>query len=134
MNKKFLVLLLTLCLAVCVFTLGVGAEDGSAATGVFGTNMDTFTFVSLVVAGVLVIAAIIICIIKREAVVKGLKAYKSEMKKITWYSRKNVVRGTIFVIVSVIVIALVVGLLDIVFFEAQYLLTGSGFSFINKLK
>ncbi len=134
MNKKFLVLLLTLCLAVSIFTLGVSAEDGSAATGVFGTNMDTFTFVSLIVAGVLVIAAAVICIIKRRAVAAGIKAYKSELKKITWYSGKNVVRGTIFVIVSVVAIALVVGLLDIVFFEAQYLLTGSGFSFINKLK
>ena len=134
MNKKILVLLLTLCLAVSILTLGVSAEDGSAATGVFGTNMDTFTFVSLVVAGVLLIAALVICIIKRKAVLEAIKAYKSEFKKITWYSKKNVVRGTVFVIVSVVVIALVVGLLDIVFFEAQYLLTGSGFSFINKLK
>ena len=134
MNKKILVLLLTLCLAVSILTLGVSAEDGSAATGVFGTNMDTFTFVSLVVAGVLLIAALVICIIKRKAVLEAIKAYRSEFKKITWYSKKNVVRGTVFVIVSVIVIALIVGLLDIVFFEAQYLLTGSGFSFINKLK
>ena len=134
MNKKILVLLLTLCLAVSILTLGVSAEDGSAATGVFGTNMDTFTFVSLIVAGVLLIAALVICIIKRKAVLEAIKAYKSEFKKITWYSKKNVVRGTVFVIVSVVVIALVVGLLDIVFFEAQYLLTGSGFSFINKLK
>ena len=134
MNKKILVLLLTLCLAVSILTLGVSAEDGSAATGVFGTNMDTFTFVSLVVAGVLLIAAAVVCIIKRKAVLEAIKAYKSEFKKITWYSKKNVVRGTVFVIVSVVVIALVVGLLDIVFFEAQYLLTGSGFSFINKLK
>ena len=118
MNKKILVLLLTLCLAVSILTLGVSAEDGSAATGVFGTNMDTFTFVSLIVAGVLLIAALVICIIKRKAVLEAIKAYKSEFKKITWYSKKNVVRGTVFVIVSVVVIALVVGLLDIVFFEA----------------
>ena len=113
MNKKILVLLLTLCLAISVFTIGVSAEDGAAATGVFGTNMDTFTFVSLIVAGVLLIAALVICIIKRKAVIAGIKAYKSEFKKITWYSGKNVVRETVFVIVSMVVIALVVGLLGV---------------------
>ena len=45
------------------------------------------------------------------------------MKKITWYSWKNVVRGTIFVLVSVVAIAIVVGLLDLVFFELQNVLT-----------
>ncbi len=128
MNKKILVLLLTLCLTFSLFTLAVGAEDG---TGVFGTNMSTFTFVSLVVAAALIVLVVVLCIIKREAVGEALKAYKSEMKKITWYSWKNVVRGTVFVLVSVLVIAVVVGLLDIVFFEAQHLLTGTGFSFFG---
>ena len=129
MSQKILVLLLTLCLTLSAFTLVAGAEDGD---GVFGTNMHVFTFASLIVAAVLIVVVVVVCIIKRQAVSEGLKAYKSEMKKITWYSRKNVIRGTIFVLVSVLVIAVVVGLLDIVFFEAQHLLTGTGFSFFGK--
>ena len=120
MNKKLAVLFLTLCLTLSLFTLAVGAEDG---TGVFGTNMSTFTFVSLIVLAVVIIAVTVLCIVKREKVRESLRAYKSEMKKITWYSWKNVVRGTVFVLVSVLVIALVVGLLDFVFFELQAVLT-----------
>ena len=124
MKKKLLVLLLTLCSTVSLFTLSASAAEAKK-------SMSTFTLVSLIVAGALIVVAAVICIIKREALAEALKAYKSEMKKITWYSWKNVVRGTVFVLVSVLVIAVVVGLLDIVFFEAQHLLTGSGFSFFG---
>ena len=128
MNKKITVLLLALCFTLSLFTIGASAADGK---GVFGTNMSTFTFVSLIIAAVLIVVAVVLCIVKRAALAEALKAYKSEMKKITWYSWKNVVRGTVFVVISVLVIALVVGLLDIVFFEAQHLLTGTGFSFFG---
>ena len=128
MKKRIPVLLLTLCLCLSLFTLAVGAEDG---TGVFHTNMSTFTFVSLIVLGVVIITVTVLCIIKREKLVEALRAYKSEMKKITWFSWKNVVRCTVFVVVSVVILATVIGLLDIVFFEAQHLLTGKGFSFFG---
>ena len=118
MKKNILVLLLALALCTCL-TLCVGAEDG---TGVFGSNLSTFTFVSLVVAGIVLVVVAVVCIVKREALAEALRAYRSEMKKITWYSWKNVVRGTVFVLVCVLVIAVVVGLLDFVFFELQALL------------
>ena len=126
--KKSFVLFLTFCLMLCLFAPVVSAADGN---GVFGTSMSVGVFVSLIVAAVLLIAVIVLCILKREKLAEALKAYKSEMKKITWYSWKNVVRGTVFVVVSVLVIGVVVGLLDIVFFELQYLATGSGFSFFG---
>ena len=129
MMKKASVLLLALCLVASLFSLTVGAAD--EAKGVFGTNMHIFTFVSLIVLGVLLIAGVVFCIIKREFVMKSLRAYKSEMTKITWYSWKNVLRGTVFVVVTILVFAVVLGLLDIVFFEAQYLATGKGFSFFG---
>ena len=113
---------------LCLFVPAVSAADGD---GVFGTEMSVGVFVSLIVAAVLLIVVAVLCILKREKLVEALKAYKSEMKKITWYSWKNVVRGTVFVVVSVLVIGVVVGLLDIVFFELQYLATGSGFSFFG---
>ncbi|MBO5355951.1 MAG: preprotein translocase subunit SecE [Clostridia bacterium] len=93
--------------------------------------MGTFNFVSLIVLAVVLVVAIVLCIVKREKVVEGLRAYKSEMKKITWFPWKAVWRSTILVLVVVIVTALLVGLLDIAFFEMQYLLTGQGFSFFG---
>ena len=117
--KKCLLLVLTLCLTLSLLTIGVAAAE---ETGVFGTSMSTGTFVSLCIAAGLILVAVIICIIKHEKLAEALRAYRSEMKKITWYSWKNVVRGTIFVLVTVVAIAAVVGLLDLVFFEVQSIL------------
>ena len=108
--KKCLLLLLSLSLLFSLLSIGVAAADESTTgTGVFGTNWSVGEFVSL-------------CIVKRKKLVEALRSYRSEMKKITWYSWKNVVRGTVFVLVAVVAIAVVVGLLDFVFFELQALL------------
>ena len=120
--KKCVLLLLTLSLLFSLFSIGVAAHEEDAATGVFGTNMSVGDFVSLCIAGVVLVVAIVLCIVKRKKLIEALRAYRSEMKKITWYSWKNVVRGTVFVLVCVLVIAVVVGLLDFVFFELQTLL------------
>ena len=122
--KKNLVAFLICCLCLMLtFCLGVAAEDGK------GDGMSTFALVSLIVGGVALIAVIVLCIVKREKLVESLRAYRSEMKKITWFPWKSVVRCTVFVIVAILATALVVGLLDIVFFESQYLLTGKGVQF-----
>ncbi len=118
--KKCVLLLLTLSLLFSLFSIGVAAAEES--TGVFGSNMSVGDFVSLCIAGVVLVIVIVLCIVKRKKLVEALRAYRSEMKKITWYSWKNVVRGTVFVLVCVLVIAVVVGLLDFVFFELQTLL------------
>ena len=131
MKKKLLTLLLTLCLCTSLFTLIAAAEDSTAATGVFGTNLSVGGFVSLIIAAVAIIVVVVLCIVKREKLKEALRAYKSELKKITWFSWKNVVRCTVFVVVSVVALALVIGLLDIAFFEIQYLLTGNGFTFFG---
>ena len=120
--KKCVLLLLTLSLLFSLFSIGVAAHEEDTATGVFGTNMSVGDFVSLCIAGVVLVIVIVLCIVKRKKLVEALRAYRSEMKKITWYSWKNVVRGTVFVLVCVLVIAVVVGLLDFVFFELQTLL------------
>ena len=122
--KKNLVTFLICCLCLSLtFCLGVAAEDGD------GNGMSTFALVSLIVGGVALIAVIVLCIVKRKRIIESLRAYRSEMKKITWYSWKSVVRSTVFVIVVVLATALLVGLLDVVFFESQHLLTGKGVQF-----
>ena len=125
--KKCLLLLLTLSLLFTLLSIGVAAHEETTtttttATGVFGTNMALGDFISLCIAGAVLVVVIVLCIVKRKKLVEALRAYRSETKKITWYSWKNVVRGTVFVLVCVLVIAVVVGLLDFVFFELQALL------------
>ena len=129
--KKSLALFLVSCLILCAFfCLGVAAEDGAASEN-FIDRMGTFNFVSLIVLAVVVVVVAVLCVVKREKVVEGVRAYKSEMKKITWFPWKSVWRNTVLVLVVVLVTALLVGLLDIAFFEMQYLLTGQGFSFFG---
>ena len=125
--KKSLVLFLVSCLCLTLtFCLGIAAEDGAA-----DQKIDTFTLVSLIIGGVVLLAAIVLCIVKHKKLGETLRAYRSEMKKITWFPWKSVWRSTLLVIVVVLATALVIGLLDIAFFEGQYLLTGQGFSFFR---
>ena len=125
--KKCLLLLLSLSLLFTLLSINVFAAEETTTTtktdGVFGTSMSVGDFVSLCILGAALIVVIVLCIVKRKKLVEALRAYRSEMKKITWYSWKNVVRGTVFVLVCVLVIAVVVGLLDFVFFELQTVLT-----------
>ena len=126
--KKNLVPFLLSCLSlVLTFGLGVAAAEEETAK----KGLSTLALVSLIVGGVVLLAVIVLCIIKREKLAESLKAYRREMKNITWYPWKQVWRGTGMVIVIVLVTALVVGLLDIAFFEGQYLLTGRGLHFFG---
>lgn len=123
-QKKLLMFLVAcLCLAL-PFALAVAAEDGVDTA----KKMDTFTLVSLIVLGVVVVAVIVYCIVRRQKVAATMRAYKSEVKKITWFPWKLVWRSTVLVIVVVLATALLIGLLDIAFFEGQHLLAGQGYS------
>jgi len=52
---------------------------------------------------------------KENALVKGFRGIKSEMKKVTWPSFKQVVNNTWTVILSVIIVGLIIFVLDFVF-------------------
>ena len=121
--KKCLVLFLAICLSLSVLSLTAFAAEETPADGIFGTSMSVGTFVSLCIAAGLLLIAAVLCIVKRKKLAEALRAYRSEMKKITWFSWKNVVRCTVFVLVAVVAIAAVVGLLDFVFFQLQSVLT-----------
>ena len=121
--KKCLVLFLTICLCFSVLTVSVFAHDDTAAEEKLVLGLEVGEFVSLAIAVALLIVAAVLCIVKRKKLAEALRAYKSEMKKITWFSWKNVVRCTVFVLVAIVAIAAVVGLLDFVFFQLQRVLT-----------
>ena len=50
-----------------------------------------------------------------ERIKKFLREYKSEMKKIVWPTRAQVIQNTGVVIVAIMFIAVIVGLLDLAF-------------------
>ncbi len=55
---------------------------------------------------------------------KFFKDYKSELKKITWYSREQTLKSSAVVIAVVVVLAIVIGGLDYVFYHLISLLGG----------
>jgi preprotein translocase SecE subunit len=117
--KKGLSLFLVSCLFLCAFfCLGVSAADGSGAGG----GISTFALVSLIIGGVAILVAVVLCIVYREKVAETISAYRSEMKKVTWFSWKNVVASTVFVLVTIVVVAAVAYLFDQLFFQGQRLL------------
>jgi len=118
--KKSLVLFLVSCLVLCAFfCLGVAAEDGADAAK---EGISTFALVSIIVGGVVLALVVVLCIVKRKKLAESLRAYRRELKNVTWFSWKNVWRSTVFVIVAIVVVAAVIGLLDYAFFQGQYLL------------
>ena len=125
--QKSLVLFLVSCLVLCmVFCLGVAAHEGHDHEGeAEAVGMSTHMLVSLIIGGVVLVGVAVFCIIKREKVAESLRAYKRELKNITWFPWKQVWRSTVFVVVAILAVAAVVGLLDILFFNVQNLLTGA---------
>ena len=117
------------CLALSVLSFfSVAAEEGAENAS---KGLSTGALVSLIIAGVLLVAVVVLCVIRREKLKESLRAYRREMKNITWYPWKSVWRNTVLVVVVVLVAALLIGLLDIAFFEGQYLLTGKGVHFFG---
>ena len=49
---------------------------------------------------------------------KFFREFKSEMKKIVWFSRKQTINSTILVVVSILISSLVISILDYAFSSA----------------
>lgn len=49
---------------------------------------------------------------KFEVAVQFLREVKTELKKVTWPSRKDTLSGTVVVLVAVIIIAIFLGIVD----------------------
>ena len=78
-------------------------------------GLSTFDIVSLIILGVLIIVGVVYCIKNREKVGKFLRSLKSEFKKISWSSWRDVRKNTLVVIVVVVAVAIVIGGLDFLF-------------------
>lgn len=69
--------------------------------------------IGLIVAGAILLVAVVLCIIFREKLKKWLRVYKSEVKKIVWLPWPQTRKSTLVVLVVLIVCALVICLLDL---------------------
>ena len=78
-------------------------------------GLTTFDIVSLIILGVLIIVGAVYCIKNREKVGKFLRSLKSEFKKISWSSWRDVRKNTLVVVVVVVAVAIVIGGLDFLF-------------------
>ena len=118
--KRSLALFLISCLILCAFfCFGVSAADAAETAS---EGISTFALVSIIVGGVVLVVAVVLCIVKRKKLAESLRAYKRELKNVTWFSWKNVVRSTVFVLVAILVVAAVIGLIDFAFFQGQRML------------
>ncbi len=78
-------------------------------------GMSTFNIISLIVLGLLAIVGLIYCLMNREKVGKFLRSLRSELKKISWSTWKDVRKNTLVVIVVVVAIGLLIAGVDFLF-------------------
>lgn len=51
----------------------------------------------------------------KERIMKALREYRSELKKIVWYNREQTFKSSVIVIISVVIVSAFIGGLDYVF-------------------
>lgn len=51
----------------------------------------------------------------RDRFVRFIREYKSELKKIVWYSKEDTIRSTVLVLVAIVVFSIVISSLDFLF-------------------
>ena len=78
-------------------------------------GMSTFDIVSLAILAALIVAGVIYCLKNKEKVGKFLRSLKSEFKKISWSSWRDVRKNTLVVLIVVIAVAILIGVVDVLF-------------------
>ena len=74
---------------------------------------NTALIVWIIVGAVVLIVAVVLCIKFREKIVKGLRVYKSEFKKVSWLSWKDTKKSSLVVLGVLIACAVVICVLDL---------------------
>ena len=78
-------------------------------------GMSTFNIISLIIIGLLAILGLIYCLTHREKVGKFLRSLRSELKKISWSTWRDVRKNTLVVLVVVIAIGVLIAGVDFLF-------------------
>ena len=129
--NRTLALVCAILMMISLFALPAFAEDDHEghdhATETTTTGNDnTALIVWIIVGGVLVVAGVVLGIKYREKIVKALRVYKSEFKKVSWLSWKETKKSSLVVLGMLAAFALVICLLDLGLYEGLMAL-------INKL-
>ena len=89
------------------------SEDVAAAEETAKKGLSTNAIIWIVVGGVVLVAAVVLCIIFREKVGKFFRVYKSEIKKVVWLPWDQTKKSTLVVLVILIICAAAICLVDL---------------------
>ena len=111
--SKWGVALLATLLMISLFAVPVFADDATQPAG-----LDTATIVWIIVGAVLLVVAGVLVIKFREKILKGLRVYKSEFKKVSWLSWEQTRKSTLIVLVVLVAFAVAICVMDLALGEA----------------
>ena len=110
--RKWTAALCAVLTLISLFALPVLAHE-ETETVEEASKISTELIVWLIVVGVILIAAAVLCIIFREKVAKFFRVYKSEAKKIVWLPWSQTKKSTLVVLVVLVVFAVAIALIDL---------------------
>ena len=115
--NRTLALVCAVLMMISLFALPAFAHEGEdhdhAEEETVQEGLSTAAIVWIVIGGVLVVAGVVLGIKYRETIVKALRVYKSEFKKVSWLSWKDTKKSSLVVLGVLVACALVICLLDL---------------------
>ena len=114
--NRTLALVCAVLMMISLFALPAFATDHAGhdhAEETVQEGLSTAAIVWIVIGGVLVVAGVVLGIKYRENIVKALRVYKSEFKKVSWLSWKDTKKSSLVVLGVLIACAVVICLLDL---------------------
>ena len=107
--NRTLALVCSVLMMISLFALPAFADGANTTTA----KLSTADIIWIIIGGVLVVAGVVLGIKYRENIVKALRVYKSEFKKVSWLSWKDTKKSSLVVLVVLAACALVICLLDL---------------------
>ena len=107
------ILMMISLFALPAFATDHAGHDHAQEEETHQEGLSTAAIVWIVIGGILVVAGVVLGIKYREKIVKALRVYKSEFKKVSWLSWKDTKKSSLVVLVVLAACALVICLLDL---------------------
>jgi preprotein translocase SecE subunit len=107
------VLMMISLFALPAFATDHAGHDHAHEEETHQEGLSTAAIVWIVIGGVLVVAGVVLGIKYREKIVKALRVYKSEFKKVSWLSWKDTKKSSLVVLGVLIACAVVICVLDL---------------------
>ena len=107
--NRTLALVCSVLMMISLFALPAFADGANTTTA----KLSTADIIWIIIGGVLVVAGVVLGIKYRENIVKALRVYKSEFKKVSWLSWKDTKKSSLVVLGVLVACALVICLLDL---------------------